>query len=119
MEQLFTQYPALPMVMLLGAYELAKFLGKQGWAWLTGVASRSVTKDACLDCKNQIKADLQVGDDLFLLLLEGQALQTQAILQMCNPAEEECQEIIRGLKAHNLKLVTHRERRHGHAQPLQ
>ena len=119
MEQFITQNPALASLLLVGAWELVRFLGGKAWAWAAGVADKSVTKDACLDCKNQIKADLQVGDDLFLLLLEGQALQTQAILQMCNPAEEGCQEIIRGLKAHNLKLVTHRERRHGHAQSLQ
>jgi hypothetical protein len=115
MEQYIAQNPALALVLLVGAWELVRFLGGKGWDWISGVADKSVTKKDCGTCKKEIVADLRMGDDLFLLLLEGQSLQTDAILAMCNPEDEDCKEIVRGLKEHNRKLVTHRERRHAHA----
>ncbi|MBI5523376.1 MAG: hypothetical protein HY910_12165 [Desulfarculus sp.] len=115
MEQYISQNPGLALVLLVGAWELVRFLGGKGWAWAAGVADKSVAKKDCRSCKAEIKAELRMGDDLFLLLLEGQTLQTRAILHMCDAKDEKCQKITNELEAHNLKLVTHRERRHSHA----
>lgn len=115
MEQYIAQNPGVAVVLLLGVWELVRFLLGKGWGWFTGVADTRVTKKDCGNCKQDIVADLRMGDEMFLLLLEGQALQTEAILAMCNPEVPGCKEIIKGLKAHNRKLITHRERRHASA----
>ncbi|MFH1033608.1 MAG: hypothetical protein V1806_03800 [Pseudomonadota bacterium] len=115
MEQYISQNPGVALVLLVGAWELVRFLLGKGWAWFSGVADRSVTKQDCQSCKEEFKADLQSGDDLFLLLLEGQALQTKAILYLCGAKDERCKKITDELEAHNLRLITNRERRHAHA----
>lgn len=111
MEAILAQMSWQAGLLLLAVWELLRFLGGKGWNWLHGVAAGSVSKDDCGDRHERIKRELRAGDDLFLLLLEGQALQTEAILAMCQPELPGCKEIVKALKEHNRALITHRERR--------
>lgn len=115
MEQYIAQNPAVALVLLVGTWELVRFIGGKGWDWIAGVADKSVAKKDCASCKKEIIAELRLGDEIFLLLLEGQTLQTRAILHMCDGKDEKCKKIIDELEAHNLDLVTHHKRRHAHA----
>lgn len=93
MEQLFSQFPAVPLVLLMGAYELAKFLGRQGWQWLTGVAARGVSSQDCQECQEDFREQLRLGDARFALLSRAVAFLLEVSLMLCQASQLDCKDL--------------------------
>ncbi|RJX35679.1 MAG: hypothetical protein C4525_03230 [Desulfarculus sp.] len=64
-----------------------------------------VTTGDCELCREEQSRELRVGSDLFRLILEGQALHTQALIRLCDN-DDGCRELRAKLQDYLGRLAT-------------
>jgi len=64
-----------------------------------------VSRSDCEQCQQRHVNDILAGNDLFCLILEGQALHTQALIHLCDQ-DEECRELKARLQGYLTNLAT-------------
>ncbi|MFZ5586152.1 MAG: hypothetical protein ACOZHQ_09505 [Thermodesulfobacteriota bacterium] len=109
MEAWITQNPTFASALVLGmAWILGRGL-KLAWPhfWRATSNEGLVTQADCHACDARHTADLAQGNDLFQLLLEGQALQTQALIALCQQ-DDGCRRLLTDLDQHLKRLASRR-----------
>lgn len=74
------------------------------------------TSNEGLVSQTQCAEEMAAGNELFRLVLEGQGLIIQALVQLCPDDDEPCRKVRAKLEAHMLQLVARkiiREANHG------
>lgn len=93
--------------LILGLFWLLGKVAGLVWPhfWKATSNEGVVTQDQCNDCDARHAAEMSQGNDLFRLILEGQAIHTQALIALCDN-DEECRELKQALREHLAKLAS-------------
>jgi hypothetical protein len=102
---------------VVGGVLVALFNKWRQWAQKGRLADEHenlVTIEDCERCRQNHQTDMLAGNEIFLLLLEGQALHTQALIHLCDN-DEGCRELRAKLQNYLSELVTRNlAKRDGH-----